>query len=1011
VRILAVRGRNLASLAGDFEVRLDAPPLDSAGLFAITGKTGAGKSTILDALCLALYDRIPRLLEGSGVEVGREDDEPGMRLRNNDVRSILRRGAGEGYAEVEFLGMDGRRNRARWSVRRARNRAGGRFQAQELALWDLDSGESLGGTKTEVLALIEERLGLTFDQFRRSVLLAQGDFAAFLRASPKERAELLERITGTEIYSRLSRAAHDRAKQEAEQLRIVEQRLGDHKPLDDEARQALEAGLAEAQRGLAEKRNHQARLQQAQVWYQTRDRLVEEHEQASKLLRDAEAAQAEAAPRRASWERVRGLQPLRLPLTTLDKAIEDETETRQSLDASSREEQQAKSDAQLADTAVAEAMKKLAAVEQARKDAGPALIEARGLDTRIADVERNLGRMRQEHGGAAMALRDAETARTQLKGQLEDLARSAEAASTWLEAHQWIRPVATQWEGWERELGRYARTREEQDRAGAELKGAEGLGAELTARRVGEVERIRGVEAESDQTLAHTRSLEEQAAAFDLDKLAAEREALSRRQSQLDERRRLIEQAVEVQKRLVKQRDALTEAQNRLQKHEERLQVLGGELEPLQSALAEAEAAHARMLLASAENVETLREQLVDGQPCPVCGAEDHPWAHRGADVLRGLVQEQRQRVDALRGQVQELTREQSARQAEAAQARKRAEELAAEMETEEGRLQIALAAWAELPSDGLRPEEPFELGLSERITSELEKIASDLDRIRNDENTSRALAGEIRKARETIERLRAQLDQGREGVKNLDDDIVKSQQVMERASTEIGRTGETIEQVLELLGTPFAGWEGWEERLRSDPEAFAEECRKGVEEWRGKEAERDEASTRRQALEPRLAEAATRCEAAAADLARRAKEVGEHETTLAELRRQRGAVLNGRPADQVEQSLERDITEARDALCHAQSRQGDAQARLKALEGRITIQKQTLERFEAATIEAKTEMDALLREHDLDLPALRKALEHDGRGARPPASGARSGGGPRMAARRGRRVPCWIGP
>ncbi|MBP6837497.1 MAG: AAA family ATPase, partial [Kofleriaceae bacterium] len=223
MRILAIRGGNLASLAREFEIDLAGGALAGAGLFAIVGETGAGKSTLLDAICAALFDATPRLGGRSQVMIGRGDDDL-LKLGASDVRTLLRRGATGGFAEVDFEGTDGRRYRARWQVWRARRSRSGRLQDQQMTLTCVDTGERLGGTRTETLVAIRAKLGLSFDQFRRSALLAQGEFAAFLRAGAAERADLLERMTGTEIYGELSmRAFRRRAEREAE-LAAIQQR-------------------------------------------------------------------------------------------------------------------------------------------------------------------------------------------------------------------------------------------------------------------------------------------------------------------------------------------------------------------------------------------------------------------------------------------------------------------------------------------------------------------------------------------------------------------------------------------------------------------------------------------------------------------------------------------------------------------------------------------------------------------------------------------------------------------
>lgn len=245
MRILAIRGQNLASLARAFEVDLAGEPLARAGIFAITGPVGAGKSTLLDALCLALFDRTPRLAGRGGAPVADGGEDGDAWLRAHDPRTLLRRDAAAGYAEVDFIGRDGVRYRARWSVRRARHRPDGRIQDQELLLRDLDRDVVVSsGRRAEVLAAIQQRLGLDFPQFCRSVLLAQGEFAAFLRASAEERARLLEALTGADVYRRLSKAAHERARAQAEQVGKLQSQIDANAPMTSEIRAAAEQQLA-----------------------------------------------------------------------------------------------------------------------------------------------------------------------------------------------------------------------------------------------------------------------------------------------------------------------------------------------------------------------------------------------------------------------------------------------------------------------------------------------------------------------------------------------------------------------------------------------------------------------------------------------------------------------------------------------------------------------------------------------------------------------------------------------
>ena len=199
MKILRVAFSNLNSLSGRHEIDLSTGPLAAAGIFAITGPTGAGKSTILDAITLALYGRAARY--------GNTPSPADMMSRH----------AGECSAEVVFEVPAGR-FRAAWHLKRARKQASGRIQPAKRYLYDAQE-QPLAEKLTEVNRQIEALIGLDADRFLRSVLLAQNDFARFLKADANERAMLLESLTGTEIYSRLGKLAYEYHARKEQELR------------------------------------------------------------------------------------------------------------------------------------------------------------------------------------------------------------------------------------------------------------------------------------------------------------------------------------------------------------------------------------------------------------------------------------------------------------------------------------------------------------------------------------------------------------------------------------------------------------------------------------------------------------------------------------------------------------------------------------------------------------------------------------------------------------------------
>lgn len=220
MQILRLKLSNLASLAGEQEIDFQQEPLNSAGIIAITGRTGSGKSTLLDAMCLALYDEIPRF---RGSTHGTTADFK----QASDSRQILTRGTGFGYAEIEFIGVDKKRYISRTEISRAYKRTNEKLKANSRSFICVDDGQRVLSTKTkECSALVIEKTGLNFEQFTRAILLAQSEVGAFLKAKDDERAQLLEHLTGSDIFKKIGYAAAEQYRQVKQEYDKTKQALG-----------------------------------------------------------------------------------------------------------------------------------------------------------------------------------------------------------------------------------------------------------------------------------------------------------------------------------------------------------------------------------------------------------------------------------------------------------------------------------------------------------------------------------------------------------------------------------------------------------------------------------------------------------------------------------------------------------------------------------------------------------------------------------------------------------------
>jgi exonuclease SbcC len=296
MKILSLRLKNLNSLKGEWKIDFTQSPFAENGLFAITGPTGAGKTTLLDAICLAIYHQTPRLGQ--------------ITTSSNE---IMTRGTAECLAEVEFE-VKGIAYRAFWSMRRSRGKTDGNLQQADTELAEVATGKVLATQIRQKNDEIERITGLDFGRFTKSMMLAQGDFSAFLNANDGDRAELLEELTGSEIYGEISKRVYEHYKQSKQSLEQLQAGAATFQLLNADQKQQLHdelAQLLQRQQGLEQQlsvwQSHYQWWDKLHIAEQTQQRANQNVEQANLAIENAKVEldklqKSEPAERlRAQW--------------------------------------------------------------------------------------------------------------------------------------------------------------------------------------------------------------------------------------------------------------------------------------------------------------------------------------------------------------------------------------------------------------------------------------------------------------------------------------------------------------------------------------------------------------------------------------------------------------------------------------------------------------------------------------------------------------------------------------
>ncbi|MEI8186831.1 MAG: AAA family ATPase [Chlorobiaceae bacterium] len=566
MRILQVRFKNLNSLVGEWEIDLTHPAFTSDGIFAITGPTGAGKTTILDAICLALYGRTPRLNKVT-----------------KSANEIMSRQTGECFAEVTFETQSGR-YRCHWSQHRSRKKTEGELQAPKHEIANADSGEIFESKIRGVAGQIEFATGMDFDRFTRSMLLAQGGFAAFLQAAPDDRAPILEQITGTEIYSRISVRVHERQRDEREKLNMLQAETAGIVILEPEQEKEIGQVLETKLKEDADVTAKSADTVKAISWLTNINELEKEivnlADQASKLQSDIDAFN----PDREKLNRAvsaASLDGVYATLTTTRKLQRDDTSTLQAeeetfpgLEFSAKEQAQTLKSAEQKTTRFKEDL----------KTAAHTLQKVRSLDQKLGDQKKAVTEGEKEYMKDTVKIEADKQARLKVQEKRSTDHLNLEIVDGYLKEHE-----QDEW---------------------------------LVSGLAGVEEQLSGLLLRQQEILQKETDQEKVANAFE-----QTLKSLNDCHKQYEIRKEAIDKALE---QLQQGKDALN-------------QLLGDRL--LREYRAEKDTLLREMaFLTKIAELEDHRAKLEDGKPCPLCGAIEHPFAEGNIPIP----DETEQKIEAL---------------------------------------------------------------------------------------------------------------------------------------------------------------------------------------------------------------------------------------------------------------------------------------------------------------------------------------------------------------------------
>ena len=813
---------NIASLAGTHSVDFTKDPLRTAGLFSISGVTGAGKSTLLDALCLALFDETPRLNQ-----VGRLADLTNGE-RQNDTRMLLRRNTAHGFAEVAFVGVDRQQWTARWSVRRGHNKAGGKLQHVEMVLYRghiAPGGEGVvaeGGKKTLVKDAIVEKIGLTFEQFTRAVLLAQNDFATFLKADDRQRAEILQALTGTEKFEAISRAVFARYSYEKKAVETLEAQLQGFRALTDEARAEADAALLSAICNVKHLENSLKVHEAWTEWFRQHTILVAAVEQAKAASSAAVELRNAASARRDELQLTENVSHAARALRDNEIRAEKAVEAAQT--AFENAETALKSHVETLKAVterVVTATTALKQVQEQQATAAPQLKLALELDAQFEPLQ---SRVKNAH----VALTNATTAVNDAKKKRDDVVRRKQALVDEQQILEARRQKLTAYVPFLKEAATWQHRLDAAITTGSEATELRNKRKSLTETLQTEQHELRAKRDEllqvQQQVDSATKDLQDAETAermFDGEGLAHQRAELDTTQRvlttlklELVERQKLRADADSIEKEIAEFESAQTQNLTSLKQLQE---------VDVPAAIRDAQVSRDqldRIVAAVDDAAQRLRLSLQSEQPCPVCGSESHPYRHHAPSFDATAVKaakdhcmELETRRDRLKTDEQRLIAGTQSRLDQIDKQQKARTKLLAMIES------------AVFSSIG-HPEVATVLALPEVerqnvVTSQLDAVAKSLKQIAADEKAQRVAAKLTQKRHEIVEKVAEQYQSRQHSVTELEKQM--SITATKHADCESGlkKADETLRDALAALGGLFIALPNSNDEFTADAAVF----------------------------------------------------------------------------------------------------------------------------------------------------------------------------------------------